>query len=168
MISQHREDHGLVGSKAGTGDRPWLRREEPHDSKIHHPWGRSAQEAPHARRQAIRWSQQERRLVLVGMTGIDQYHPGHFRGEARGVDPRVLPADRGTDEEERRVLARCAEQFVKVIRDARAGANCSRGIAPAYSGAVVPAGACEPGHFGLHRQPGIAGSVPAAFEDDGW
>ena len=105
--------------------------------------------------------------MLVGMAGIDQYHPGQFRREARGVDPRVLPADRGTDEEERRALARCAEQFVKVIRDARAGANCGRRIAPAYSDAVVPAGACELGHFGLHCQPGIARSVPAGFEDDG-
>ena len=87
------------------------------------------------------------------MAGIDEHHPSHFGREARGVDAGVVPTDGGADEDERWVLACCLQQFVKVIGNVSAVANRDCRTAPAYTSAVIAAGAGELRRFELYGQP---------------
>src|SRR5215470_10549345 len=105
------------------------------------------------------------RHSVIDMRGIHQYKPRHFSRIAIVVNAHDEAAEGSAHQYEGRRDAGVVEQMVEVVGDGFGVAGKGTGIAPAVTGAVVPAGAREVRNVTLNMRPAQPWSAGAALED---
>ena len=109
-----------------------------------------------------------RTLGLIFVGRLNQDHAGHFVRIKPVVYTDVQSTKRVADKHVRRRDSRSSKKLMQVLRDRDTRARKRSRITPAFSGSIVPAGACELGDFRLYLclRSNITGRIPRGIQNN--